>query len=343
MAGAYIFSEDSNTFRSNTTPIIIPFVDVTTKSVFGSVEVDLGEALTVTAEGRYQDERQKRSAIPGNPAIDVTYKAFLPRVIADFKLTDRILLYASAAKGNQPGQFNTGINIPADRVKVDSESLWSYEIGAKTKLFDDRLRLNVAGYRIDWSNQVFRTEVVGTDGRIVNILDNLGKSRINGFELEAAAALAPGLTANATFAYIDAKYEDFLSPNALRVYRVAQVAGRRLPNTPKYQASFSSAYTVPITEETDFFVRGDYSFRGRQFVSEVNQAFIGNLHLVNLSAGFDTDRLRVALAVDNVLNSEVPEFATRFTDLNSPGLSRFGYLLKLRNGRAARVSLQYKF
>jgi outer membrane receptor protein involved in Fe transport len=108
MAGAYIFSEDSNTFRSNTTPIIIPFVDVTTKSVFGSVEVDLGEALTVTAEGRYQDERQKRSAIPGNPAIDVTYKAFLPRVIADFKLTDRILLYASAAKGNQPGQFNTG-------------------------------------------------------------------------------------------------------------------------------------------------------------------------------------------------------------------------------------------
>jgi outer membrane receptor for ferric coprogen and ferric-rhodotorulic acid len=35
-------------------------------------------------------------------------------------------------------------------VKVDSESLWSYEIGAKTKLFDDRLRLNVAGYRIDW-------------------------------------------------------------------------------------------------------------------------------------------------------------------------------------------------
>jgi outer membrane receptor protein involved in Fe transport len=64
---------------------------------------------------------------------------------------------------------------------------------------------------------------------------------------------------------------------------------------------------------------------------------------VNLSAGFDTDRLRVALAVDNVLNSEVPEFATRFTDLNSPGLSRFGYLLKLRNGRAARVSLQYKF
>jgi outer membrane receptor protein involved in Fe transport len=205
---------------------------VLTKAVFASVEFDIMPTLTLSVDGRYQQERQKRSAIPGNPAIDVTYEAFLPRAIIEFKPSSDTLFYASAAKGNQPGQFNTGSNIPAEFVRVDSESLWSYEVGAKNQFFNDRLRLNLAAFRIDWKDQVYRSEVIGSDGRIVNLLRNLGASRINGLELEAAAALAPGWSANATFAYIDSKYEDFLSPNTLRVYRNAQAKGQRLPNTP---------------------------------------------------------------------------------------------------------------
>lgn len=343
LAGAYLFSEDSFTYRANAATIIIPYVDVETRAVFASAELDVIPTLTVSLDGRYQHERQKRTAIPGNPAIDVSYKAFLPRAIFEFKPSRRNLFYVSAAKGNQPGQFNTGSNIPAEFVRVDSESLWSYEIGAKNQFLNDRLRLNLAAFRIDWSNQVYRSEVVGSDGRIVNILRNLGASRINGFEMEAAAALTAAWSANATFAYIDSRYRNFLSPNALRVYRNAQAAGQRLPNTPKYQASLSSSYRHPVGRGLFGFVRGDYSFRGRQFVSEVNQAYIDRLHLLNLSAGAESERLRVALRLDNVLNSDVPEFATRFSDLNSPGLSRFGYLVRLRNGRAADLSLQYRF
>jgi outer membrane receptor protein involved in Fe transport len=343
LVGAYIFKEDSSSFRSNAATIVIPYVDVLTKAAFVSVEFDIMPTLTVSVDGRYQHERQKRSAIPGNPAIDVNYEAILPRAIIEFKPSNDTLFYASAAKGNQPGQFNTGTNIPAEFVRVDSESLWSYEIGAKNQFFNDRLRLNLAAFHIDWKDQVYRSEVIGSDGRIVNILRNLGASRINGVELEAAAALARGWSANATFAYIDSKYEDFISPNTLRVYRNAQAKGQRLPNTPKFQGSFSSTYKQPIGGGYFGFLRGDYSFRGRQFVSEVNQAYIGNLHLLNMSIGAEDERLRVALRIDNILNSDVPEFATRFTDLNSPALSRFGYLVKLRTRRAAELSLQYRF
>lgn len=343
LVGAYIFDEESTSFRANAATIIKPLVDVDTKAVFASVELDIIPTLTLSLDGRYQNERQKRSAIPGNPAIDVTYEAFLPRAIIEFKPSDRTLFYASAAKGNQPGQFNTGSNIPIEFVRVESESLWSYEVGAKTQFFDDRLRFNLAAFHIDWTDQVYRSEVVGSDGRIVNILRNLGASRINGVELEAAAALAPGWSANATFAYIDSRYVDFVSPNSLRVYGNAQAAGQRLPNTPRFQGSLSSTYRRPIGDGYFGFVRSDYSFRGRQFVSEVNQAYIGNLHLLNASIGAEGEHLRVAFRVDNILDSDVPEFATRFTDLNSPGLSRFGYLVRLRTGRTAELSLQYRF
>ncbi|MFM1975799.1 MAG: hypothetical protein RL145_645, partial [Pseudomonadota bacterium] len=172
---------------------------------------------------------------------------------------------------------------------------------------------------------------------------NLGASGIKGLEVEAAAVPMKGLNLNATLAYIDAEYKNFLSPNSLRVYRNAQAAGYQLPNTPTWQSSFSAAYTRKISDKLDGFVRGDYSYRGRQYVSEVNQAYIGALHLVNLSVGVETEKLRIALRIDNALNSDIPEFATRFTDLNSPALSRFGYLIKLRNSRAAELSLQYKF
>ena len=343
LGGAYIFREESNSYNARAATITIPYVTVTTKAVFGSVELDLADRLTLSVDGRYQNERQTRSAIPGNPAINVEYNAFLPRGILEFKPSDDVLLYASAARGNQPGQFNTGTNIPADRVRVDSEQLWSYEVGAKTSFFDHRVRLNVAAYRIDWTNQVYRTEVTGTDGRIINILANLGRSRVNGVEAELAAVVARGLSVNATLAWTDAEYVNFISPNALRVYGVAQVAGRRLPNTPRTQGSFVATYRTPVSDEYDLFVRGDYAYRGRQYVSEVNQAYIGDLHLLHLGPGIESDRFRVALRVENLLDADVPEFATRFSDLNSPGLSRFGYLIKLRTGRTAELSFQYKF
>ena len=343
LVGGYLFREDSNSFRANATPIVTPFVTVDTKAVFASLELDLGKRITLSLDGRYQTERQTRTAIPGNPAIDVDYDAVLPRAIVEWRPKEGFMFYASAAEGNQPGQFNTGTNIPAALVRIDSEQLWSYEIGAKTSFFDNRLRLNVAAYHIDWSNQVYRAEAVGTDGRIINVLQNLGGSRVNGVEFEAAAVLAKGWTANATFAYTDSKYVNFLSPNTLRVYGRAQAAGQRLPNTPQYQGSFVTQYQRPAFDGMDWFIRGDYAYRGRQFVSEVNQAYIGALHLLNAATGFEDGNLRIALRVENLLDSDVPEFATRFSDLNSPGLSRFGYLLKLRTGRTFEVSAQFRF
>ena len=344
LAGVYIFDEKNYSYRANTAVPAIPYVQVTTKSAFGSLEFDIvPRRLTLTLDGRYQHERQRRSAVPGNLAVDVDYNAFLPRAIVDFKATDKILLYVSAAKGNQPGQFNTGTNIPQANVRVDSESLWSYEAGIKSQFLNDRLRVNLAAYHVDWDNQVYRTETVGTDGRIINVLANLGRSRNNGVEAEASAVVARGLSLNATFAYIDARYVDFISPNSLRVYGNAQAAGAQLPNTPRFQGSFSTSYRHGLMDGLDGFIRGDYSYRGRQYVAEVNQAYIGELHQLNLSTGVETGKLRFAVRVDNLLDSDVPDFATRFTDLNSPALSRFGYLIKLRTGREFGASLQYRF
>ncbi len=345
--GVYGYDDHSTTGRVNTpTPPILPFVTIRNRAVFGSLGIDLPWRFVFDFDARYQVEKQKRTAIPGNPALATRYDAFLPRYILSYKPNPTLNVYVSASKGDQPGQFNTGANIPAALVQVGEEELWSYEAGAKARLFNGRLEFNLAGFQIDWDNQAYSTTSIGSDGRPINILANLGGSRIRGVELEGEVLILPGWTARGTFSYTDARYRDFISANARTVLGgTGQVAGAQLPNTPPYEGSISSMYTraLPWFAGVDWYVRGDYAYRGEQYVSEINLAKISAAHLVSLHTGVRRGPWRFDVDVDNVLDDDSPIYATRFADTNSPGLSRQGFLIEPRNGRSATATLRYDF
>ena len=67
----------------------------------------------------------------------------------DYKATDDILLYASASTGFRSGAFDMAQSDPdlVDKA-VDPETVISYELGAKTRLFNDRVQLNIAVFDI---------------------------------------------------------------------------------------------------------------------------------------------------------------------------------------------------
>ena len=45
------------------------------------------------------------------------------------------------------------LNLDADQVRTyDSDELWSYEIGFKSKLANNRVSINAAAFYIDWSD-----------------------------------------------------------------------------------------------------------------------------------------------------------------------------------------------
>lgn len=77
-------------------------------AVFGSLAFDLTDKFTVSAEGRYQkdDIEDTLSRATGNTLSGST-KSFLPRFIAQYKASDDVLLYASAAKGLRPTTINS--------------------------------------------------------------------------------------------------------------------------------------------------------------------------------------------------------------------------------------------
>ena len=206
-----------------------------TAGVFGSLGYDISDQFTISADARYQIDKVYAFAGQGgifNAAVSIpegdlivkkTYKNFLPRVIGQFNITPRNMVYASYSKGVNPGQFNTNfITSPEPSVResaarlgfqvaVDPEKITNYEIGAKGRL--GIVRYDAAAYYADWTNQIQSQQITfPSDGRGPSQVGaplgysaavNSGRVIVKGLEANLGIDVATGLTLDVAGAYVD--------------------------------------------------------------------------------------------------------------------------------------------
>lgn len=137
---------------------------------------------------------------------DLEDSGFTWRLVGRYKLSDDANVYASYARGRLPevlAASSPGAPYGAARfAAVESETVDSYEIGAKAALFERRLRLDGSVYFYDYSN--FQTvEQQGT----LFVVTNAGKAKAYGFEGQAELAVMRGLDLYATYAYSHARFD----------------------------------------------------------------------------------------------------------------------------------------
>jgi len=84
-------------------------------------------------------------------------------ISTDYKITDDIMIYASAASGSRPPGLTTILNTPRQLSPTSAEDLISYEVGLKADLFDRRLRTNLTAFYMDYKK--LATSVQGTECR----------------------------------------------------------------------------------------------------------------------------------------------------------------------------------
>src|SRR5690606_20871152 len=145
----------------------------------------------ITAGGRYSHEEKEfsiHSVRPdGSPNIDVQRKQSWAKpdwkLLLDYRFTDTVMGYALAATGFKSGGINGRAGTAEALTSVDEESVLSYEVGLKTQLLDDRVRLNVNYYRNDYDDlQLTAFNDVGA-----LVLSNAADTLIQGFEGELQA------------------------------------------------------------------------------------------------------------------------------------------------------------
>ena len=185
-------------------------------SVFGQVEFDLSETLTLIAGLRWiNDEKDHEyfvnavDFIPGttlrngNPNILATIASYTGdreddeiagRLGLNWQVNDDWMLYASYNRGVKSGGYNAPVfplSPPLDYtdevMSFDPEQLDAYEVGFKSTLMDGLLLFNGAVYYYDYTDyQAF--QIVGIDTITTN-----AEAESTGAELEIQVSPADGL------------------------------------------------------------------------------------------------------------------------------------------------------
>jgi iron complex outermembrane receptor protein len=134
----------------------------------------------------------------------VTWRAGL-----DYKLSNENLLYASASTGFSSGGFNGSQAAAAlGRSTFAPQTVTAFEIGSKNRFANNTVQLNLAAFYNRYSSlQEQRQIPVGNT--TLSIIENSGKARSYGAEVEAIWKPVKALTVNAAFAYLDAKYTQY--------------------------------------------------------------------------------------------------------------------------------------
>ena len=246
-----------------------------------------------------------------------------PMANLSWSITPDHMVYATAAKGFRDGaaQLPVPSSCDADLARLGltssptrfgPDSVWSYEIGAKNRLFDRRLTINVDGYVEKW-DKVQQTIILPTCGfaRTANASD----ATIKGFEFELQAQLTDTLGIDQSVSYTHARFDqDNVASGTTK--------GEELLNVPEWTASGTLRYDRPLGSVYHIFARATASYVGPTIALTSERERLPDYTLVGLRCGLRTDRWSATLFIDNLTDKRAALNNAGSLTLNVPGLDR---------------------
>lgn len=212
---------------------------------------------------------------------------------------------------------------------VPAETAKNFELGAKLSLLDNRAMLNLAAFRTTFKGFQQSAGFIDPDGQYRTTLHSIGGLRTSGLEADMSWRLTRELMLNGGFAYTRAIITEFqngpcynvLSADGKSVVpggncavnpafnnnRVANLAGKTLPNAPKIKLNLGAQYDLPLPSRSfDGFVNTAYRFQSATQYS-LNQdpnTIQGAYGIANLGLGIrdKKDAYKLSFYVNNLFD-----------------------------------------
>ncbi|ADY28388.1 MULTISPECIES: TonB-dependent receptor [Cellulophaga] len=235
----------------------------------------------------------------GRISASETFTSAVGRFAVNYDLSDAVTVFGNVARGRRPNV----INVSATEVNVLSdETVWSYELGLKSLMLDNKLQFDINGYYYDYSN--FQTTIARldeTDGLVI-LPNDSGSATALGFEAAMQYQFAKSSSFFANYGYIDASFDDEDSDG-----NPQQLAGNTFRLTPEH--SFSAGFNInpTLSEKVAVFLRPTYTYKSKVFFEETNLPNISQdgYGLLNIRTGITIqDRYEISLYATNVLDEE---------------------------------------
>jgi iron complex outermembrane receptor protein len=268
-----LFYFDSK-FDIVTNPFFIPATTVTHENTawafFAHVSYDVSDALTLTGGVRYTDDEKDLTSAAVAPT-NVQDEQVSWDLAAAFHVSDTFNVYGRLANGfRAPTIQGRDIAFGGQPSVADSETIDSVEVGFKSLLADNRVRLNGAVFYYEIKDQ--QLSAIGGGGNLIQLV-NADKGTGTGFDLDAEFQATDRLLFTLGLSYVDTELDD---PN-LRVGVCAQctvldpidpangraiVDGNSFVQAPEYIATATLRYGLPIGANGELFFFTDWAFQG---------------------------------------------------------------------------------
>jgi outer membrane receptor protein involved in Fe transport len=321
----------------------------TQRAIFGDATYRVSKHVSLTAGVRAARNGESYSYNAQGPIASTapfhaeqSEHAVDPRFGINVQLNDQNLLYISAARGSRIGGVNTPVTIattPPCAAQLaalgisngvpptyKTDWLWSYEAGAKSRLFDGHLQLDGSVFHIDWSDV---QQPVNLPACSQTFTTNLGKAVSNGFDLEATTLVSDSVKLGLAVSYTDAKNADTINVTTQSGVAPVFADGQQLnPYSSPWILSASAEYNF-VVRTYQMYLRAFDTYRSRNpgpyqvpLNSPVyNPYFIPNpstnqldMHLGVTRSGWD-----ISLYALNVLNQHPVLYDGEFAPYDPPG------------------------
>jgi len=288
--------------------------DGDTWAIFGQVDYDFSDKLTGSIGGRYSEET-KAANISGfgggfeqTLTAEDTFTDFSPRLALTYRPNDSLTWYGTISKGFKSGGVQIAPNPEAET--YDPEELWNYEVGVKTDLLDQRLRLNAAVFYMDWTNlQVaFQENIINEDGdfEIWGGVNNADSATSKGAELSLTALLTEKFMVDFGVGYLNAKFDSF---TALIDGENHVLDGETIPNSPKWTINADAEYDFRAGDNWDGYVRLEWFYRDDIRPNTTALIYDGfpwevpSFNYFNLRIGMSSDNWQLVAYAENLFDN----------------------------------------
>jgi outer membrane receptor protein involved in Fe transport len=235
-------------------------------SVFGEATYAINDSLELTVGGRWTDLEQTLE----DSAAETSDQVFSPKVGLAWTVNESTLTYFNITTGFRPGNVNLGQEfnarqlsgagdnvVPAtpfapnpdnltgneaaaiatSRIAYDGDSVVNYELGIKTRLFDNRWNLTASLYYFDWEDTIltFQQANLPTINRAYN--DNAGAAHTQGIEFDVVGNITDNLRLRFGADFNEAELDEAVG---------AIPSGTELPNVPEWSWHTTLDYTAYV-------------------------------------------------------------------------------------------------
>ena len=255
----------------------------------------------------------------------------------DWRLNEEIMTYVKAASSSRSGGQNArGLDAVTSQ-PFDEETATDIELGVKSELFDNSLKLNAAYYHTFYEDTQ-QTNLVNTPSGLITQVVNAGNADIDGIEVDAQWVITPNWMLTVTAGYLDWSFDKPASgPTPI------------LPSAPEFEGAARLNYFLPTSI-------GDWTFdlnassrskllgnisSGQTGIDNFDAATTQSITLLGARAQLDVKdtNLNVSLWVRNLQDKE---YSTSGLNIYFPGSLAISNQ-PMGEPRTFGVDLTYKF